>query len=142
MNRTVSNALGMGSSWLKRLFPNTLRMEFCGESFLFDKERRRLFAHIREPYWKAWRDFGWSVRCPGIGLNRLVLEFAKQNRVSIFIIVGDNWNRAYRTDLEYWLTNGDHKTVNGVEVLVLPWHESHFQTVTMNDLVEGESCDE
>jgi len=111
-------------------------MEFCGENFLFDKEDKRLFAHIREPYWKAWRDFGWSIRCPGIGLNRQVLEFAVQVHALLYVFVRDSHDRLYRADPGDWLINGDHDMVDGVEILVLPWHESHFQTIMLNDLIE------
>lgn len=45
-------------------------------------------THIVEPFWGAWKFYGWDKPIPGIGLSEKVVMDALRNREKIKVTIG------------------------------------------------------
>lgn len=46
--------------------------------------------HIVEPFWSAWKFYGWQKPIPGIGINKTEIIEAKNRERKIYITIGDD----------------------------------------------------
>jgi hypothetical protein len=46
--------------------------------------------HIQEPWWSAWKKFGWAKGIWGIGINKNIVELARKKRESLIITIGND----------------------------------------------------
>jgi hypothetical protein len=83
--------------------------------------------NIKEPYWSAWKAYGWEKGVAGIGISNEVIGEALKNKSDIYIYIGKD-TTLYQIDpykvLELSMKYHSKKTVgHGVSVKVIPINE-------------------
>ena len=44
-------------------------------------------VHIKEPFWSAWKFYGWEKPTPGIGINEQIVDLAVRQMEDIHITI-------------------------------------------------------
>ena len=113
--------------------------KIASQILLLDQERNFGYFHLQEPYYMAAREFDWSLKVPGIGVNNHVLTWLLSKKSKIRVFVGPQSPGSvvcYQADPERWITfafvhNSIFKPPGkwGLELSELPWYETYFETI-------------
>jgi len=93
-----------------------------------------LYIHLYGgPYLKAWKDFNWKEKRPGLGINRDALLYAKDHGLRVRVLVSFKADRCYEAEAQKWINFSERTRSidkrDGVAIYLLPWTRKHFQTI-------------
>lgn len=83
--------------------------------------------HIIEPFWSAWKFYGWDKPIPGIGIAGKIVSQKYNAREPIFLTIGKDKQvytitpeKVYKLGEKY---NSRRYVRRGLEVIVIPQNE-------------------
>lgn len=75
--------------------------KFGSQMILVYPDQKIIKTSIREPFFSAGKQFGWTGNSVGIGLSEEIIEFAFKNDYDICVSVGENPN-LFWTSAKTW----------------------------------------
>lgn len=75
----------------------THRFLLDGQPLVYGAESKICKTTIEEPFIKAGKILGWIDHCPGIGLNKKIIEFVVRRKATLIVHVASAGN-------DYWIS--------------------------------------